>query len=310
MVSRPQTAKRPTVAAAKATKVTKAKVAKAAVAKPAAGAKAAKAPARASAAAARGRTVAPAKAAKAATPARAKAAVAKPAAKATKTAATKAPVKAKVAAKPAAKVAKAAAVKTPAKAAAKAPVKVAAKGPVKAAAKAAAPAKKVAAIKAAPIKAALVKAAPVKPALVPRSAPVRLVEPLDAKKHHGPALAPSTLERLREQLLEERARHAEQAAALLAEADELASEREPGDTQFDEESGEGDTLSVERERDLTLSATARQTVDDIDKALARVAAGTYGYCEMCGDRIPVARLEAIPWADLCVRCKSRGERRR
>ena len=38
--------------------------------------------------------------------------------------------------------------------------------------------------------------------------------------------------------------------------------------------------------------------------------GTYGYCEVCGDRIPVPRLEAIPWADQCVKCKSRGERRR
>jgi DnaK suppressor protein len=39
-------------------------------------------------------------------------------------------------------------------------------------------------------------------------------------------------------------------------------------------------------------------------------AGTYGICDMCGDRIPVARLEALPYAELCVKCKSRGERRR
>ncbi len=59
-----------------------------------------------------------------------------------------------------------------------------------------------------------------------------------------------------------------QAEELEASAEQLASEREQGDTQFDEESGEGDTVSVERERDLSLSATARQTVDDIDRALA------------------------------------------
>ena len=100
------------------------------------------------------------------------------------------------------------------------------------------------------------------------------------------------------------------ADELTAEADLLASEREQGDTQFDEESGEGDTLSVERERDLALSTAARQTVDDIAKALARMDDGSYGYCEVCGDRIPVPRLEAIPWADQCVKCKSRGERRR
>jgi RNA polymerase-binding protein DksA len=126
----------------------------------------------------------------------------------------------------------------------------------------------------------------------------------------GPALAESTVAKLKQQLEEERAKHHGQAEALQAEAEALANEREPGDTQFDEESGEGDTVSVERERDLALSATARQTVEDIDRALARIADGSYGYCINCGDRIPVARLEVIPWADQCVRCKSRGERRR
>jgi RNA polymerase-binding transcription factor DksA len=125
-----------------------------------------------------------------------------------------------------------------------------------------------------------------------------------------PALAASTLARLREQLEEERARHVQQAEELQAEAEALAAEREPGDTQFDEESGEGDTLSVERERDLALSAAARQTVEEIDAALQRMVEGTYGACASCGDRIPVARLEVIPWADLCVKCKARGERRR
>ena len=44
---------------------------------------------------------------------------------------------------------------------------------------------------------------------------------------------------------------------------------EPGDIQFDEESGEGDTMNVERERDLALSAQARAAVDEIDRALAQ-----------------------------------------
>jgi RNA polymerase-binding protein DksA len=126
----------------------------------------------------------------------------------------------------------------------------------------------------------------------------------------GPALAESTLAKLKVQLEEERGRHLKQAEELQAEADALATEREPGDTQFDEESGEGDTVSVERERDLAMSATARQTVDEIEHALERIKDGSYGYCVTCGERIPVARLEVIPWADQCVKCKQRGERRR
>ena len=97
-------------------------------------------------------------------------------------------------------------------------------------------------------------------------------------------------------LLAERARYLKSADALKAEADALVNEREPGDTQFDEESGEGDTLAVERERDLALSAQARAAVELIDAALARIEAGTYGICVHSGQPIPKERLEAIPWA--------------
>ncbi|MGB2757201.1 MAG: TraR/DksA C4-type zinc finger protein, partial [Acidimicrobiia bacterium] len=83
-----------------------------------------------------------------------------------------------------------------------------------------------------------------------------------------------------------------------------------GDTQFDEESGDGDTIAIERERDLILSASARHLVDEIDGALERMAQGTYGGCVPTGRAIPYARLEAVPWADLCVDCKLRSERRR
>jgi RNA polymerase-binding protein DksA len=211
-------------------------------------------------------------------------------------------VPAKKAAKPASK-SKALATKV-----AKAPAKKALKS------KASAPAKAAKAVKAAkPTKAAKpAKAAkPLKPALVPKPAPSRpVLSEVVTRRHRSPAVAASTLERLRIQLIEELAQHVRQAEGLQAEAEALANEREPGDTQFDEESGEGDTLSVERERDLALSASARQTVEDITKALARIDDGSYGYCEVCGDRIPVPRLEAIPWADQCVKCKSRGERRR
>ena len=104
----------------------------------------------------------------------------------------------------------------------------------------------------------------------------------------------------------ERATYVRQAESLQAEADSLTEDREPGDVQFDEESGEGDTLAVERERDLTLSAQARAAVEQIDAALAKIKAGTYGQCENCGTTIPEERLEALPYAALCVKCKSGG----
>jgi DnaK suppressor protein len=114
----------------------------------------------------------------------------------------------------------------------------------------------------------------------------------------------------RELLLVERETYTRQALALKAEAEQLAADMEPGDVQFDEESGEGDTVNVERERDLALSAQAMAEVQAIDTALEKIAAGTYGTCDRCGEPIPEERLEALPHAALCVRCKSGGLGRR
>jgi RNA polymerase-binding transcription factor DksA len=73
---------------------------------------------------------------------------------------------------------------------------------------------------------------------------------------------------------------------------------------------EGASLQFERE---TLRATLREAearVGEIDAALARVDAGTYGVCEVCGAPIPPERLEARPAAATCVRCASARGRRR
>ncbi len=126
----------------------------------------------------------------------------------------------------------------------------------------------------------------------------------------GTTAADRFLEEQRSLLLAEREASLRQAESLRAEAEQLAEEMEPGDTQFDEESGEGATLNVERERDLALSAQARATADEIDVALTKIDGGRYGVCERCGQPIPRARLKAMPSAALCVGCKSGGLSRR
>jgi RNA polymerase-binding transcription factor DksA len=112
------------------------------------------------------------------------------------------------------------------------------------------------------------------------------------------------LSQQRQALLAERGRYTNSAERLAAEAAELMADREPGDVQFDEESGEGDTIAVERDRDLALSAAARQAVSDIDAALSRLDNHTYGLCIVGGDAIPKERLEAIPEAAVCVQHKT------
>ena len=111
-------------------------------------------------------------------------------------------------------------------------------------------------------------------------------------------------------LLEERAALLGQATRLEDEANSLIEEQEMGDVQFDDEGGEGDTMVVERERDLTLSAQARQTIADIESALDRLTTGRYGYSLESGRPIPRERLEAIPWATMLVEEKVGGIGRR
>jgi RNA polymerase-binding transcription factor DksA len=141
------------------------------------------------------------------------------------------------------------------------------------------------------------KATPAKKPAATRATAAKKAAP--AKKPAARKKSPFTpafLAKQKQALLDERARYLEQAEALQQEADQLAADREPGDVQFDEESGEGDTIAVERERDLTLSAQARDAVRQIDEALERYDRGVYGICIHSGEPIPKARLEAIPWA--------------
>jgi RNA polymerase-binding transcription factor DksA len=177
----------------------------------------------------------------------------------------------------------------------------------KAAVKKAAPAKKATAKKAAPA-----KKAPAKKAAAKKAAPVKKAAPAKkaaAKKARSPFTA-AFLKAQWAALVEERATYVSQAETLRAEAESLVADIDPGDVQFDEESGEGDTLAVERERDLALSNQARQAVEEIDHAMAKFDLGTYGICEVSGEPIPTERLEAIPWARERVEYKVGGLGRR
>jgi RNA polymerase-binding transcription factor DksA len=70
----------------------------------------------------------------------------------------------------------------------------------------------------------------------------------------------------------------------------------------DEHDPEGATIAFERSQVATLVREGEQHLDDIDAALARLDAGTYGSCERCGSPIPEGRLEARPTTRRCVGC--------
>ncbi|RPA10182.1 TraR/DksA C4-type zinc finger protein [Gordonia sp. OPL2] len=78
----------------------------------------------------------------------------------------------------------------------------------------------------------------------------------------------------------------------------------------DEHDPEGSTLAVERGQLVAQLERSRVRLDELDAALDRVGAGTYGRCEICGRGIGEARLEVLPAARLCVDCATRNPSRR
>ena len=77
------------------------------------------------------------------------------------------------------------------------------------------------------------------------------------------------------------------------------------DTNVDDEHDpEGATIAFERSQIAALVRKARQRLDEVDAALARVRDATYGLCETCGRPIAHDRLEARPVARACIRCAS------
>ena len=165
------------------------------------------------------------------------------------------------------------------------------------------------AVKKAPAKKTAAKKAPAKKAVKKAPAKKTAAKKAPAKKTVKKAKSPfgkKFIGEMKARLEEERAKYLHSEETYRAEADALIEGREPGDVQFDEESGEGDTLAVERERDLALSNQARQAVEQIDAALGRIKAGTYGICVASGKSIPQERLRAIPWAAERVEYKVGG----
>ena len=114
------------------------------------------------------------------------------------------------------------------------------------------------------------------------------------------------VDRFRTTLVAERQRVLESIEFLQEE-----SPRSPDrDTEMnlDNHMAENASITLEHEIEETLEENAEQILTEIDDALARIEAGTFGTCATCGQPIPVERLEAIPYATQCIDCKRREER--
>jgi RNA polymerase-binding transcription factor DksA len=109
--------------------------------------------------------------------------------------------------------------------------------------------------------------------------------------------APST----RSVLQSERASASDRIDALKTEFDWLAGDSDDANGD-DEHDPEGSTVAFERARVAALLADAESHLLDLDRALAKLAAGTYSLCEVCAQEIPEGRLEALPATRTCIGC--------
>jgi RNA polymerase-binding protein DksA len=115
------------------------------------------------------------------------------------------------------------------------------------------------------------------------------------------------IERLRIRLEEERVR-VQSAIDNLHRVHPGSMEDEVEESPLDNHLAETASVTIDREIDYSLEENEERVLAAIDAALTRIDAGTYGRCERCGCEIEVERLEALPYATLCIEDKRREER--
>ena len=104
----------------------------------------------------------------------------------------------------------------------------------------------------------------------------------------------------------ERARLRNEIAIAEADLNELL--RDSGDGSGDDQADAG-SKTFEREHEMSVANNSRDLLMQVEHALVRIADGSYGMCESCGQPIGKARLQVFPRATLCMSCKQREERR-
>ena len=81
-----------------------------------------------------------------------------------------------------------------------------------------------------------------------------------------------------------------------------------GEMPFEEEYAASGTTTFERERDLSLSENVKDILKRVIEAIERIDDGSFGICEICNLPIPEERLQALPYANLCISCKQKEEK--
>jgi RNA polymerase-binding protein DksA len=117
------------------------------------------------------------------------------------------------------------------------------------------------------------------------------------------------IDRFRDLLLQERSRVKAAIDNLHEENPGSIGDETGEDAVYDNHLADTATVTYDRELDYTLEENSEHVLAEIEAALKRIDDGTYGTCTNCGTTIPPERLEARPWATLCIDCKRLREGR-
>ena len=117
------------------------------------------------------------------------------------------------------------------------------------------------------------------------------------------------IEELRSRLEEEQAELQAQLSTLEEDTFAATQSDSAGDVGLDDESADAGSATFEREKDLSIEQNVRDLLQKIERALKRIADGTYGLCERCGKPIEKARIKALPYVDLCIKDAQAQSRR-
>jgi len=115
-------------------------------------------------------------------------------------------------------------------------------------------------------------------------------------------LAKSTVERFRARLEEERARLQTLVDEYEQELEEARLSESSSDRSPDPGNAEASSTKLEYAKELSIEQNTLDLLGKVERALEKIHDGSYGICESCGKSIPLARLDVLPYATLCVDC--------
>jgi len=118
------------------------------------------------------------------------------------------------------------------------------------------------------------------------------------------------VEKFKTILEEERMRLIENARRLRRRASDSDQADESSElSDYDDHPADAATETFEREKEMAINDNLDQLLQKVDRALEKIEAGTYGFCDRCGGKIGRERLEVLPHAVFCIECQDLVEGR-